>query len=231
MAIFRGSFLIFEGSFLHFGGEIALSPHVFFPWCHHLRLKWVSKMSRVWGFKVVNNLTCHGYFQYSDASQHPSQHAARPGQHPGRVPLLPPAPLHHPGPKLHPAGRHASLPQRPRLDQPGGGEELQRARLTPGRPTMPPFTPPPAWQCDHAEPSGESIALALWALTLFSPRAGGGGGGGGGAAGVCPPSTFFAISPQRAKVLPRGFMSFFLIVSRIFWDQTCDVRVYGYKVT
>ena len=42
---------------------------------------------------------------------------------------------------------------------------------------------------------------------------------------------YVAISPQRAKVLPRGIISFFLIVSRIFWDQTCDVRVYGYKVT
>ena len=61
-------------------------------------------------------------------------------------------------------------------------------------------------------------------LTLISPG-GGGGGGGGGALNI------FRDKSTARIGLAGGFMSFFLIVSRIFWEQTCDVRVYGYKVT
>ena len=60
----------------------------------------------------------------------------------------------------------------------------------------------------------------------FNPKKTGGGGGLKG-----PPSTFRAITLQRAKLSPRHFMTFFFQVSRTFWHQICDARGYGSEVT
>ena len=58
---------------------------------------------------------------------------------------------------------------------------------------------------------------------LFNPKKTGGGGGGP----LRPPSTFCAITLQRAKLSPRHFMTFFSRISRTFWHQICDARGYG----
>ena len=39
-----------------------------------------------------------------------------------------------------------------------------------------------------------------------------------------PPSTFRAITLQRAKLSPQHFTTFFFQVSRTFWHQICDTR-------
>ena len=62
----------------------------------------------------------------------------------------------------------------------------------------------------------------------LNPKKTGGGGGGGP---LRPPSTFRAITLQRAKLSPRHFMTFFFWVSRTFWHQICDARWYGSEVT
>ena len=55
--------------------------------------------------------------------------------------------------------------------------------------------------------------------------------GGGGGAMMAPPSTYRAITRQRAKLSPRHFMTIFFRVSRTFWYQICDSRGYGSEVT
>ena len=59
----------------------------------------------------------------------------------------------------------------------------------------------------------------------LNPKKPGGGGG-----PFRPPSTFRAITLQRAKLSPWHFMTFFFRVSRIFWHQICDARGYGSEV-
>ena len=64
----------------------------------------------------------------------------------------------------------------------------------------------------------------MWKLTDLTLKRLGGGG---------PkkiPSTFRAITLQRAKLSPRHFMTFFFQVSRTFWHQICDARGYGSEV-
>ena len=63
-------------------------------------------------------------------------------------------------------------------------------------------------------------------LTLISP----GGGGGGGL--LQPPFLKIVCDKSAARIgLAAWFHEFFPYhFAYIFWDQTCDVRVYGYKV-
>ena len=69
--------------------------------------------------------------------------------------------------------------------------------------------------------------LFNWTFSINPDQPGGGGG-----ASSAPLEIVRDKSAARiALSLAARFMSFFLIVSRIFGDQTCDVRVYGYKVT
>ena len=62
-------------------------------------------------------------------------------------------------------------------------------------------------------------------LTLISP------GGGGGGAAPAPLDIFHDKSAARVGLAARFHEFFPYRFLRIFWDQTCDVRVYGYKVT
>ena len=50
-------------------------------------------------------------------------------------------------------------------------------------------------------------------LTLIRLEGGGGGGG------MMAPSTYRAITRQRAKLSPRHFMTIFFEVSRTFWHH------------